>query len=171
MNNIKGQDILVLLKLLAKEQQLNNWSSQEISEELKISPSQISAALKRIRKSHLFDADTRYPIHSSLLEFLIHGLKYCFPVELKSVTRGIPTGYSAKPLKGLISSGNDLPPVWSHPEGDTKGIALNPVYKTAPEAALKDPQLYKYLALADMLRSGNARERKIAKEEFEIILL
>lgn len=171
MNNIKAQDILVLLKLLAKEEQLRNWSSQEISEELNISPSQISAALKRIHKSRLFDVDIRYPVHSALLEFLVHGVKYCFPAEFKSVTRGIPTGYSAKPLEGQIASGSDLPPVWSHPEGETKGIALTPIYKTAPDAALKDSLLYKYLALVDMLRSGNARERKIAKDEFEKILL
>ncbi len=171
MNNIKGQDILILLKLLVKEQQLLNWNYQAIADELIISLSQVHTAIKRLQKSYLLNSDTKYPIHSSMREFLVHGLRYCFPPEYRNKTRGIPTGYSAKPLQGLISSGNDLPPVWPHPEGDTKGIALTPLYKSVPEAALKDPELYRLLALADMLRSGNARERKIATGEFENILL
>ncbi len=171
MNNIKEQDILILLKLLAKEQQLCNWSYQGIADELTMSLSKVYAAVKRLQKSYLLDSDTRYPVHYSMYEFMVHGLRYCFPPEYKSTTRGIPTGYSAKPLQGLIASGNDLPPVWSHPEGDTKGIALTPIYKTVPDAALKDSELYRLLALADMLRSGNARERKIATEEFKKILL
>lgn len=171
MNNIKGQDILILLKLLVKEQQLCNWGYQDIADELAMSLSQVYAAVKRLQKSYLLDSDTKYPIHSSMYEFLVHGLRYCFPPEYKNKTRGVPTGYSAKPLKGLISSGSDFPPVWSHPEGDTKGIALLPLYKSVPNAALKDLELYKLLALTDMLRSGNVRERKIATEEFKDILL
>jgi len=43
------------------------------------------------------------------------------------------------------------------PNGDTRGIALEPLYKTAPIAALRDPVLYEFLALVDAIRDGRAR--------------
>ena len=130
----------------------------------------LHAALKRAQKSNLIDADKKYVVHSSMLEFLLHGLKYCFPAEFGKQTRGMPTGYAAPFMLNEIMQGSDLPPVWAHPEGSVKGIALEPLYRSVPEAAMKDEELYKLLALADMLRSGNARERKIAENKFQQIL-
>ena len=46
-----------------------------------------------------------------------------------------------------------------------RGIEIKPLYKTVPEAAKQDPQLYARLALVDALRDGRARERKLAEEE------
>ncbi len=105
------------------------------------------------------------PNVSALEEFLLHGLKYAFPAEHGQVTRGIPTSYAAEPLKGEISSGDELPPVWPWHDGETRGIALKPLYKTAPTAALRDPLLYEYLSLLDAIRDGRVRERKIAERE------
>jgi len=48
-------------------------------------------------------------------------------------------------------------PVWPWPDGDTRGIALEPLDKTAPIAALRDPVLYEFLALVDAIRDGRAR--------------
>jgi hypothetical protein len=42
---------------------------------------------------------------------------------------------------------------------------LVPLYRSAPDAALRDPALYEWLALVDALRSGKARERRMAGEE------
>jgi len=75
------------------------------------------------------------------------------------------TDYAAPPLKDAIASGDELPPVWPWRDGDTRGIALQPLYKTAPVAALQDPFLYELLALVDAIRDGRARERKIAEKE------
>jgi hypothetical protein len=105
------------------------------------------------------------PNLSALEEFLLHGLKYAFPAERGEVTRGMPTSYAAPPLKDAIASGDELPPVWPWRDGDTRGIALQPLYKTAPVAALQDPFLYELLALVDAIRDGRARERKIAEKE------
>jgi hypothetical protein len=105
------------------------------------------------------------PIISALEEFLIHGLKYAFPAEHADVTRGVPTSYAAEPLKSKIAMSNDLPPVWPWPEGDTRGLGLEPLYKKVPQAALRDSQLYELLALVDAIRDGRARERKIAQED------
>jgi hypothetical protein len=78
------------------------------------------------------------------------------------VTRGVPTAHAAAPLNQQIAPGDDPPPVWPHPEGPTRGVALLPLYRTVPAAALRDPALYEVLALIDALRAGRARERKLA---------
>jgi hypothetical protein len=120
----------------------------------------------RLRASRLLhgpDLKDR-PNISALEEFLIHGLKYAFPAEHSSVTRGIPTSYAAEPLKSEIAMSNELPPVWPWPEGDTRGVGLEPLYKKVPRAALRDSELYALLALVDAIRDGRARERKIAEQ-------
>jgi hypothetical protein len=76
----------------------------------------------------------------------------------------MPTGYAAPPLRELIVQPDDLPPVWPQPDGLTRGIALYPLYPTAPAAAAKDERLYQCLALFDALRSGAAREREMAQQ-------
>jgi hypothetical protein len=77
----------------------------------------------------------------------------------------VPTSYAAPPLKKKIAPGDNLPPVWPYPEGTTRGVAFEPLYPSVPAAALKDKFLYEYLALADALRDGRVRERKIAEQE------
>src|ERR1700681_1175546 len=81
------------------------------------------------------------------------------------VTRGVPTSYAAPPLNKEIELGSELPPVWPFPEGQHRGVSLEPLYKTAPAAALRDPIFYEMLALIDALREGRARERKLAEKE------
>jgi hypothetical protein len=46
-----------------------------------------------------------------------------------------------------------------------RGIAFSPLYKNAPQAALRDPKLYELLALVDAIREGRSREREIAIRE------
>ena len=94
-----------------------------------------------------------------------HGLKYAFPAEHGEVTRGIPTSYAAEPLKSEVSMSNDLPPVWPWHEGNTRGVGFEPLYKSVPQAALRDSKLYQLLALVDAIRDGRARERKIAERD------
>jgi hypothetical protein len=105
------------------------------------------------------------PNFAALEEFLIHGLKYVFPAERGEITRGVPTSYAAEPLRSVIKQGNDPAPVWPYGEGKLRGIAFEPLYKTAPIAALRDPLFYEYLALADALRDDRIRERKYAEQE------
>jgi hypothetical protein len=110
------------------------------------------------------------PNFSAIEEFLVHGVKYAFPAEHGGSTRGVPTSYAAAPLNRLIAAGKEPIPVWPHPEGKKRGIALAPLYKTVPDAALRDPALYQKLALVDALRDGRVRERKLAEQELKKLL-
>ncbi|HEX7708861.1 MAG TPA: hypothetical protein VF701_20545 [Thermoanaerobaculia bacterium] len=105
------------------------------------------------------------PNSTAVLEFLVHGLKYVFPAKRGELTRGVPTSYAAPPLNALFAKGQEPIPVWPFAEGTERGVSFEPLYRTVPSVALRDPALYELLAIADALREGRARERKIAEEQ------
>ena len=160
--NLKPQDVVVALKLCGYPN--GRPAMSIIANDLSLSPSEVHGAIGRLRGSRLLYGKDR-PNISALEEFLVHGLKYAFPAEHGEVTRGIPTSYAAEPLKSEISMSNDLPPVWPWREGNTRGVGLEPLYKSVPQAALRDSNLYQFLALVDAIRDGRAREREIAERD------
>lgn len=131
---------------------------------LGLSASEAHACVRRLVKSGLADPASRAVRRSSLLEFVVHGLKYVFPADWKPLTRGIPTSYAAPPLRDAFAAG-DHPPVWPFPEGTVRGEGLVPLYRSAPLASTRDPQLHEWLALFDAVRAGRGRERKLAIDE------
>ena len=159
---MKSQDILVILKLLSKQLSNNSWSQRELADELGISLGEINASLKRNQKSGFLDIDLS-PVKYAIKEFLLHGFKYCFPAEIGQPTRGIKTAYAAPFIAEQFMS-EELPPVWPDPDGEDRGIELKALYKSVPFAVKQDPQLYKFLALLDMIRSGRKREISIAQD-------
>src|SRR5438067_706272 len=163
--HLKPQDIMVALKLCSYGKARPSISV--VAHDLGLSPSEVHGAINRLRRARLLHGPELKdrPNISALEEFLLHGLKYSFPAGHGPVTRGLPTSYAAPPLISAILPGDELPPVWPWHEGQTRGITLQPLYKTAPVAALRDPLLYEYLALVDAIRDGRARERKIAEKE------
>jgi hypothetical protein len=162
---LKPQDVVVLVKLLEYEHGRPPYA--QIAKELFLSASEVHASVQRAKRARLLGGTDQKetPNILALEEFLIHGLKYAFPPEHGELTRGVPTGYAAEPLKSRISGGTDSPPVWPFPEGKTRGYSFAPLYKTVPKAALRDPFLYEILALIDAIRDGRSRERHIAEEE------
>ena len=160
---LKPQDVLIVLKLVALGKQ--GWSYKTLAGELFMSSSEVHAGIKRAEAAHLMDHYQKVPIKKSLEEFLIHGVKYAFPPDRGDPTRGMPTGYAAPPLVNHFQIGNELPPVWSDPEGNVKGYEFLPLYKSVPKAATVDLKLYELLALVDAIRDGRARERNLAVSE------
>lgn len=161
---LKPQDVYVVLKILA-----SGFRSPyaQLATELSMSPSEVHASVKRAQSAKLIHGSEMHnrPNLAALEEFLVHGLKYAFPADRGEFTRGVPTSYAAEPLRDAIGQGNEPVPVWPYPQGKERGIAFEPLYKTAPGAAIRDPAFYEYLALADALRGGRARERKYAEQE------
>jgi hypothetical protein len=104
------------------------------------------------------------PIYAALEEFLIYGVRYAFPTQEKAMTRGMPTAWAAPPLVGELAAAADAPrPVWPDANGEARGAAVEPLYKSVPQAARRDAALYELLALVDAIRIGRARERKLAE--------
>ncbi len=185
---MKSQDIIILLKLLSLEEQeesgiLGNsngssgdadpYAVRSLESSLGISKSEVSASLGRSKSAGLATKvrGRVKPNRRNLAEFILHGLKYVFPAKAGAPQRGIPTAFAAPMLKGqLISAGEDIH-VWPHAESHERGLSIKPLFKSVPEAALKDERLYEYLALVDAVRLGNQREAGLAKERIKQKLL
>jgi hypothetical protein len=162
---LRPLDLVVLLKL-----SLENGGRPpylRLANELHLYPSEVYASVKRARASHFLqgpELDDRLN-RSALLEFLLHGVRYVFPAEKGSPTRGVPTSYAAAPLRKSIADAGELPPVWPYADGPVRGYSFTPLHKNVPQAALEDKRLYELLALVDALRDGRARERELAVKE------
>lgn len=165
--NLKPQDILFLLKLVALGKK--NWSFNKLAVELGMSPSEVHAAAKRAlaAKLALKEGENIWPNVRALEDFLFHGIQYVFVPERGGLDRGMPTAYAAAPMDSWFVNDKEPPPVWPDPEGEVRGESFSPLYKSVPIAAKNDPELYQLLALVDAIRGGRARERDIAKKELK----
>ena len=164
-NNLRPLDVLLVLKLLA--QPSSEWTYKALGESVGVSGSQAFSSVNQAARSGLlyFPALQDTLNRANIREFLVHGLKYAFPVDRGSMTRGMPTAYAGPPLNRMVSSSPEPPPVWPTPEGSVRGVELSPLYKTAPRAAQQDAKLYELLSLVDAVREGRPREREIAIRE------
>jgi hypothetical protein len=171
------QDVVVVLKLVANREASRKWTYADLSKELFMSASQVFRSVDRAEAVRLLNPPTvppppgsgeelprvgMWPNKKNLKEFLTYGAKYAFPVKRGGETRGVPTAEAASPLKQHFPQDFPLPPVWPYTAGSVRGIEFSPLYKNAPQAALRDPKLYELLALVDAIREGRAREREIA---------
>lgn len=162
---LKPQDIFILLKLIALGE--TPWSYSSLASDLFMSTSEVHAGLRRAVAARLMDYQREHPLKNALEEFLLHGIKYTFPPDRGGLTRGIPTGFAADPLKEKIVQPKEPPPVWPDPEGTTRGYEFSPLYRSVPKAVLKDNKLYELLAIVDAIRDGRAREKEIAVKELK----
>ena len=161
--NLKGQDVLLVLKLLSDGGRKGTYA--KLAEELGISASEAHAALGRAREAGLVHPLEDRALKSAIMEFLLHAIKYTFPFRPGGETRGLPTGFAAPPLDQHFRSGGGAGSiwVWPDPESTRAGLEIKPLCRSAPFAARRDPALYEWLVLADVLRgAGRAREREIA---------
>jgi len=177
------QDVVVILKLIAQGDRSKRWTYADLGKNLLMSASQVFRSVDRAEAARLLSPPSvpnspgmredmpltwMFPNASNLKEFLIHGVKYSFPVERGGPTRGTPTAEAAPPLNQILSQDFPLPPVWPNPAGFLRGIAFSPLHKNVPHAAMLDSKLYELLALVDAIREGRAREREIAIRELTL---
>jgi DNA-binding transcriptional MocR family regulator len=157
---LKGQDIVLLLRLIGDP---DAGSTQQLADATGLSLATAHRALHRLADAGLYDRRRRRVPEAAAEEFLVHAVKYMFPATRGSETRGVPAAWAAPPLSTEIAD-DSLPPVWPHPMGTTRGIALEPLHPTVPELALRDDDLARRLALVDAIRAGDARIRRLAEE-------
>jgi hypothetical protein len=158
-----SQDVVVLTKLVVYRGERPPIA--QVAGELALSVSQVHTSLKRLGRARLLDSQTGRPLLKAVEEFLVHSVKYTFPVRRGEITRGLATGYAAPPLNEHIADNGELPPVWPDPDGETRGFTLDPLHKSVPKAARRDSALYEFPALIDAPRDGRVRERRLAEKE------
>ena len=163
---LKSQDILVLLKLVTQRDE--SWTYNNLAAALDLSPSQVHAAVRRAIESGLAsEQGDRVRVNiRNLEEFLLHALRYVSVPERGPKSRGMATLTSAPPFAAMFVDDKE-PIVWPDPSGDARGESLEPIHKSAPAAARRDPDLYELLVISDALRAGRARERQAAAQELK----
>jgi hypothetical protein len=157
-NGMRPQDVAILLKIVAISDP--EWQLQALSNSMRLSMTEISFSLDRSRIAGLVDFKKKRPNRQAILEFIEHGFKYVFPVELGGLTRGIPTAHSHPAMKVHFDSEENY--VWPDPYGKILGQSVQPLYEKQAIAVKDDPVFYELLALADVFRVGRVREVKAA---------
>lgn len=166
---LKPQDIVVSLKIAVNQNVPMTYA--RMGAELGISASETHGCVNRSQAAGLLTrlAGTTEAINGALVEFILHGVRYCFPPTFGTIAVGMPTGASAPALRENFSSdGTDY--VWPFSGGSVRGIALYPLYPSVPGAAQIDMKLYDALTLVDAIRAGAARERELATIQLRKIL-
>jgi hypothetical protein len=160
---LRPQDLVVLLRLSLECESSPTYAA--LGEELSLTASEVHAGLERATMAQLARKDKRGKasvVREALWLYVQHGARYSFPATRGEITRGLPTGYAAPPLKDKIIQPNDPPPVWPHKNGAVRGAAFYPLYPSVPQAAMRNTALYELLTLFDAVRGGSPRERAIA---------
>jgi hypothetical protein len=136
-----------------------------LAEDVRLDVASAHRGLHRLADAGLYDRARGRARVAQAEEFLVHGVKYVFPAIRGSETRGVPAAWAAPPLAAMLGPAAELPPVWSHPQGEVRGIELVPLHPVVPHLALQGGKLAERLALVDALRAGDARTRRLAEEE------
>lgn len=164
---MRPQDIAILLKIIALDNQ--SWQLSGLSVALRISISEISESLNRSRIASLIDHNKKKVNRQNLMEFLEYGLRYVFPQQPGAMVRGIPTAHSHLYMKNKFIS--EINYVWPDNKGSVMGLMIEPLYLKQVEAVIEDQVYYKLLALLDVVRVGKVREIKYAISELKKIIL
>jgi len=157
---LRAQDVLIVLKLAALGRPI---SYAALGASLGISASQTHSAAKRAIEAGLLREDLQ--VRGRAVLEMLKSLRFFLPAVFRGLERGMPTAHGASPIREWIVADSEPVPVWPDAQGTVRGIALEPIYKTAPLAAKSDPNLYELLVLVDALRIGRSREAEFAEAE------
>jgi DNA-binding Lrp family transcriptional regulator len=161
---MRPQDIVILLKMLTLSDK--NRTFVEIAKAIQLSETEVSNAMERNAIAGLVSTDKKRINKLALRDFLIYGLKYVFPPQPGSSTRGIATAHSAPPVnQRIVESGENY--VWKYYKGTRRGNSIVPLYDKIPKIVENQPELYEFLTIVDTFRIGKKREIEIAIEELD----
>jgi hypothetical protein len=165
-NGMRPQDIAILLKIIAKRGDL--WQNKDLAAELFLSPAEISLSLERSSIAGLLNADKKKVHKQTFMDFIQHGLHVVFPVIPGGIVNGLYTAHSHPFMQSHFPSNEAY--VWPDVTGMDRGQAIVPLYKDVVKAAKSDADLYKMLAILDIVRVGKVRELNLGIEELNKLI-
>jgi hypothetical protein len=155
-----GQDIVVALHLARSRD--SGWTYAGVAANIGITPSQVHAAVQRLKIARLLLPGKRGPNRAALIEFLHHGVAYVFPANVGSPTLGVPTATGLEAIRTELHMMASEILVWPHAGGSMRGGSIVPLHRSVPALAIRDSAMHELLALVDCLRLGRVRERGAA---------
>lgn len=160
---LKSADVGFLLYLLLYPEE----TFAHMAALLGVSKSTAHAGVARLEKSglvHRLDRRGALAVaRGPALEFLQFGVPYVYRAETVPKARGVPTGLAALATVADPDAPEATMMVWPSQLGDALGVGVKPLVPAAPDTSLRDPRLYHLLAIVDVLRTGDARERGYAR--------
>ena len=161
---LRPMDVVILLKKLTPDG--SKMNGKQLAASIGISAAEVCLAMERNRVAQLVD-DSKTRINVlALKDFLVYGIRYCFPVQPGRIVRGLPTSSSAFPMNSVIATGDETF-VWADSRGEHRGQSVVPLYGNAVVGAKNDADFYALLTIVDSLRIGKSRERQAAIEELD----
>ena len=169
---LKPQDILIACKLFTLGEA--EWPIRRLAGSLSISVGETHAAIERGKISGVLGLP-RGKLNVGRRKFfdlVTVAVPQVYYAVRGSVESGVPTAMHAEPLKGVFPrDGRPIPLIWPSELGTVKGESLIPLYSTVPRAVQHDPDLHRLLALIDVVRVGDAKDRKLATDLLERMIL
>jgi hypothetical protein len=162
---LKPQDVLTACKLFSAELARREWTYNMLAAELGLSAGEAHNSVDRCRASGLL-LPAREVSRSNLRTLLVAAVPRIFYAEPKlgAVGLGVPTSVHAGVLREAFSRSTTVAVVWPCDDGTKKGECLEPIYRTVPHAARRDPVVYELMALADVMRIGRSEDRQRAAD-------
>ena len=169
---LRPQDILISCKLFALGEA--EWPLRKLAGSLSISIGEVHGAMERGKAAGVLGTP-RGKINVArrkFFELVSVAVPQVYYAIRGSVELGVPAAMHAEPLKGVFPrDGRPIPLVWVSDLGTVKGESLLPLYSTVPRAVQHDPTLHRLLALIDVVRVGDAKDRKLATDLLERMIL
>ncbi|MBL0170212.1 MAG: MarR family transcriptional regulator [Gemmatimonadaceae bacterium] len=138
---------------------------EPLAEALVTSTSAVHRSVARLQLSGLCKASSRTVTRPSFLEFLVSGVRFAFPAVHGPERTGLATAWTHEDVAPLFADGErprNL--VWASDRGTIRGESLVPLFPNLPAVAARDVRLHELLAMVDVLRVGNARERRVVSD-------
>ena len=161
---LRPQDVLLACKLFSLNGR--DWTLNGMAEDLGFSVGGIYNCLDRTNQSQLTVSIKGQDIIVSkkhLFETLAFAVPRVFYAVRGGLETGMPTGLHVGDLREkFIFIEGSIPLIWPGEIGDVKGESLQPIYPTVPKVAQRDKVLYELLALADIVRVGDPKNKKLA---------
>ncbi len=111
---MRPQEIVLRLKIVTKDGV--EWRMKDLTAELMISSSEVTESIERSVTAGLMRDGKKHVMKVALKEFLVHCIRYVFPVRARDIVRGMATSHSAPPRIDHIVA--DVKYVWPNPEGE-----------------------------------------------------
>jgi DNA-binding Lrp family transcriptional regulator len=166
MDVVRGQDVIVAAGLFALDSR--SGAQSELARLLSVPRSRVSESVRRLERNGLYSRPLRRLRSARLHDFLVHGLPWLFPAEPGEVVLGMPTSHAGPVLDEMIAASQAY--VWPDEEGSVAGRAVTPVHPRAVDVARALPGAYALLSLADAMRVGRVREKRIATDHLAQML-
>ncbi|MCB0422174.1 MAG: hypothetical protein KDD61_14340 [Bdellovibrionales bacterium] len=161
--NLRPQDLFVLFRFLSPA--ARHYRQIDLAFELGLSATEVGHSIRRLIQSKLIH-ETRKPDRLAMVEFLLYGVKYFYPVEIGAISHGVVTAHSAPPIsKNFRQNKVEDFYVWPTPEGEVLGQSITPLFSTAPQLYKSCPPVYELVTLLDAIRLNIPQVQEFAEQE------